>query len=255
MTTTIVFDTPADLGREVAVEILKGLTDSGDKPYLVGFPAGRSAIPVVEAVIDEAHQGNIDLARLRVVMMDDYVEETPYGYQRIDPKLQHSCVGWALRRIVDPLADLGFTADQLLAPDPRDTDAVASTIRELGGVDLFVMASGQSDGHVALNGPGTLVDATTRIVGLSESTRTDNLSTFPHLRGLDQVPRFGVTLGTGDFVSLCRSVRMVVWGTHKSEAFARLRASTDYDPDWPATVVHRCQDPAILADSAAASTV
>lgn len=253
MTTTIVFQTPEDLGRQVADDILDGLASCGDDSYLVGFPAGRSAIPVVDALVAAAHQRNVDLSRLHVVMMDDYVEQTPYGYRRIDPDLEHSCIGWALRRIVRPLSDLGFTSDHLLAPDPGDIHAVVSTIRALGGVDLFVMASGQSDGHVALNGPGTVVDASTRIVGLSDSTRIDNLSTFPHLRNLDQVPRFGITLGTGDFVSLCRSVRMVVWGPHKSEAFARLRAATDYDPDWPATVVHRCQDPAILADTAAAA--
>ena len=253
MTTTIVFDTPEDLGRQVADDILDGLAASGAGPYLVGFPAGRSAVPVVDALVHEARCRSVDLSRLHVVMMDDYVEQTPDGYRRIDPDLQHSCLGWAIRRIVRPLAGLGFHQDQLLAPDPNDTGAIVTAIGDLGGVDLFVMASGQSDGHVAFNGPGTVLDATTRVVGLSESTRTDNLSTFPHLQDLDQVPQFGVTLGTGDFVSLCRSVRMVVWGRHKSEAFDRLRATSDYDPGWPATVVHRCQDPAILADTAAAS--
>jgi len=252
-TTTIVFDTPEDLGRQVADDILDGLAGSGDDPYVVGFPAGRSAIPVIDALVHESRLRGVDLSRLHVVMMDDYVEQTPQGYRRIDPDLQHSCLGWALRRIVRPLADLGFRRDHLLVPDPGDTGAITKAIRDLGGVDLFVMASGQSDGHVAFNGPGTGLDATTRVVGLSESTRTDNLSTFPHLQDIEQVPRFGVTLGTGDFVDLCRSVRMVVWGRHKSEAFDRLRTSSDYDPDWPATVVHRCQDPAILADTAAAS--
>lgn len=253
MTTTLVFETPQALGRQVAGEIFDGLRAAGGDHYLVGFPAGRSAIPVVEALVELAHQHQVDVAGLHVVMMDDYVEQTPSGYRRIDPGLQHSCLGWALRRIVGPLADLGFRRDHLLAPDPDDTAAITAAIRDLDGVDLFVMASGQSDGHVALNGPGTDLAATTRIVPLSVSTRTDNLSTFPHLGDLDQVPRIGVTLGTGDFVSLCRSVRMVVWGAHKSWAFARLRAASDYEPDWPATIVHRCHDPAILADRAAVS--
>lgn len=254
MTTTTVFDTPADLGHDVADTILAGLADRGGDRYLVGFPAGRSAIPVVEALVEQAHKQGVDVSGLWVVMMDDYVEQAPSGYRRIDPGLQHSCLGWAVRRIAQPLSDLGFRRDQLLAPDPDEPTKITATIADLGGVDLFVLASGQSDGHVALNGPGTLLDATTRIVGLSESTRTDNLSTFPHLRGLEQVPRLGVTLGTADFVNLCRSVRMVVWGAHKREAFSRLWSTDDYDPDWPATVVHRCQDPAILADRTAAST-
>jgi len=254
MTTTTVFDTPAGLGRDVADTILAGLAGRTGDHYLVGFPAGRSAVPVVEALVEQAHQRGVDVSALWVVMMDDYVEETPGGYRRIDPGLQHSCLGWAVRGIVEPLADLGFDPSHLLAPDPDDPTGITVTIRDLGGIDLFVLASGQSDGHVALNGPGTELDAPTRVVGLSESTRTDNLSTFPHLTRLDQVPRLGVTLGPADFVTLCRSVRMIVWGRHKQLAFSRLWATDDYDPDWPATVVHRCQDPVILADRTAAAS-
>lgn len=253
MTTTTVFDTPADLGRDVADTILAGLASRSGDHYLVGFPAGRSAVPVVEALVEASHLRRIDVSGLWAVMMDDYVERTPGGYRRIDPGLQHSCLGWAVRRIVEPLADLGFNPAHLLAPDPDDPTRITAAIRDLGGIDLFVLASGQGDGHVALNGPGTELAAPTRVVGLSESTRTDNLSTFPHLRDLDQVPRLGVTLGTDDFVKLCHSVRMVVWGHHKRQAFNRLWSTDDYDPDWPATVVHRCQDAVILADRTAVS--
>lgn len=255
MTTITVFDTPADLGRAVADAILAGLATRDREHYLVGLPAGRSAVPVVRALVEQAHRQRVDVSPLRVVMMDDYVEETASGYRRIDPNLEHSCLGWAVRQVAEPMIDIGFRLDQLLVPDPSDLAAIASTIKAYGGVDLFLLASGQGDGHVALNGPGTPPDATTRIVRLSESTRSDNLSTFPHLGDPDQVPRLGVTLGTGDFVNLCHSVRMIVWGSHKAQAFGRLATTEGYDPDWPATVVHRCQDPAILADRAAAAVL
>ena len=254
MTNTTILQTPEAIGTLVAADMLRGLASAEGRPYVIGFPAGRTANPVVDALVRQAHDQHADLSRLYIVMMDDYVQPDGNGYRRIDEHLAHSCLGWAIRGLAKPLADLGYTRDHLLAPDPADPGSLPRKVADLGGVDLFVVASGQSDGHVALNGPGTPVDAHARIVPLSETTRTDNLSTFPHLRSLDDVPTHGVTLGPADFTDLCHSVAMLLWGTHKTEAFERITSTDDYAPQWPATIIHRCKDPRIIADAAAAGT-
>jgi glucosamine-6-phosphate deaminase len=43
----------------------------------------------------------------------------------------------------------------------------------------------------------------------------------------------------------------VLHGAGKREAAARLLALDDFDPDWPASIVHACANAQILVDRAA----
>ena len=90
-----------------------------------------------------------------------------------------------------------------------------------------------------------------RIVDLAETTRRDNLQTFPEFAGLDSVPRHGVTVGIST-ISAARASAMVVWGAGKRMAFSRLSRASHYDPTWPATVWLTCPDATLFADRAAA---
>ena len=113
------------------------------------------------------------------------------------------------------------------------------------------MASGASDGHVAFRPPGSDLDGATSIVRLAETTRRDNMATFPEFRSLDEVPRAGVSVGLGTISGLSRSVRLVLVGAGKQTAAARVLAAAGYDPSWPATFIHRCPGPEIWLDDAA----
>jgi glucosamine-6-phosphate deaminase len=91
------------------------------------------------------------------------------------------------------------------------------------------------------------------VVELTEPTRRDNLQTFPTFRGLDQVPRHGVTVGIATIRELSRAAIMIITGGHKQTAARRLAAATSYDPSWPATVLSDCVSPMLLADRDAAA--
>ena len=47
---------------------------------------------------------------------------------------------------------------------------------------------------------------------LAEETRRDNMQTFPDFRSLDDVPRFGVTVGIDTIARHSRQAVMIVWG-------------------------------------------
>ena len=136
-------------------------------------------------------------------------------------------------------------------PDPSDLPAYRRRLEDAGGVDLFIVASGASDGHVAFVRPGTPLDSDTSIIELAETTRRDNMATFPDFRSLDEVPTHGVSVGLGTIRDLSRSVRLVLLGSGKRTAAGRVLAATDFEPDWPATFIHRCRDARILIDDAA----
>ena len=245
-----VLPTPSDIGCVVAQGILDQLRTTGRAT--VGFPAGRTATPVAAALTMLAHEQNARLDGLSIVMMDEYVTGQPGAWHVLPSAEPHSCIGWAHRNLVSPLSDLGMCADRLVTPDPNAPERFREAIETIRGIDIFLLASGQSDGHVALNPPGTPRTARTRIVRLDDSTRRDNLSTFPTLRSLADVPTLGITIGTGDLADLSRRVAMLLWGRDKAYAFECITRAHTYDPTWPATIVHDCQNPVIFADTEAA---
>lgn len=174
-------------------------------------------------------------------MMDEYLDSR-FEYARV-----HSCHDFVARYIREPL---GVRDEAIWFPDPKDPRAYDARIADAGGVDFFFLASGATDGHVAFNPPGTPRDSRTRIVALSEETRRDNLETFPDFGSIENVPRHGVSVGI-DTIARAREVLMVVWGESKRETLRRIRAAMRYDPSWPATVIHECQNAEIVCDEEA----
>lgn len=262
--TPIVFSDPEVLGRALAGLIADGLTAAADSgtPYLLGCPGGRSAQSTYLALAGEVARRRLDLRTLVVVMMDDYVERDgrTEEFRRIDPTHGHSCTRYGTVEIVDRLnaaaaPGRGVTPDRFWVPDPARPDDYDKQIAEHGGVDLFILASGTSDGHIAFNPAGTSADSRTRVVPLATETRRDNLSTFPTFGGrLDAVPRYGVTVGIATIKEQSRQVVMVAHGADKATSVARLAAAEHYDPSWPATVMTDCANPRMFIDSAAART-
>ena len=132
-------------------------------------------------------------------------------------------------------------------PEPADPAAYEARIAAAGDVDVFIVASGASDGHVAFNPPGTPLDSGPWIVPLAETTRRDNMATFPDFPSIDAVPTHGVSVGLGTIVRRSRSVRLVIHGDGKRTAAARVLGATGFDPAWPATFIHSCPDASHLA--------
>ena len=256
-----VFDDPPALGRALAARIADGIEAAHGvgRPYVLGCPGGRSPMTTYAELARLVGERRLDLSGVVVAMMDNYVEADPAsgGFVHVPDDLAHSCRRFGREFIVDPLsaaagAGRGISHDRLWVPDPARPDDHERRLADAGGLDLFILASGSSDGHVAFNPPGTPRESTTRVVELATTTRQDNIATFPHLRTLDRVPTHGVTVGIDTIRRHSRSAVMVVHGTDKSEAAARLIAADRYDPDWPATVLAECERPDLFLDKAAA---
>jgi len=260
--TATILDTPLDVGQRAAALIADGIekANAEDRPFVLGCPSGRSAQTTYAALADEVSRRRIDLRRVVIALMDEYVVRHSGGDEAVSPSLPHSCVGFGVRDILDPLnrAALpghGIPATSLWSPDVADPAEYDSRLSAIGGIDVFLLATGASDGHIALNPRGSAKTSQTRIVALEESTRRDNLSTFPTFGSLDDVPRFGVTVGIDTIRSLSRSVIMLVIGSEKREAVTRIQAAVTYEPEWPSTIVTECHSPIFLIDQAASDLV
>jgi glucosamine-6-phosphate deaminase len=235
-----VFADPVELGEALADEILAAYERGCERPrFLLGCPGGRSPRSTYHALA----RREADLSRLVVVMMDEYVvkgAEPP-------PDAHYSCRRFAREELAGPL---GLSNEQVWIPDPHDPASYDERIANAGGIDLFLLASGASDGHVAFVPPGSPRDGRTSVVTLAESTRRDNVATFPEFTSVDDVPSQGVSVGLGTIAG-SRSVRLVLHGQDKRYAAARLLALDRFDPAWPASIVHDCTDSEIWLDSEA----
>jgi len=223
----------------------------------LGCPGGRSLRTTYRALARLATARNVDLRSLHIVMMDEYVEARGERWASCSPDAHYSCFRFGdteIRQLFNaqlPEA-MRVPASNLHVPDPNAALGYESLIGRLGGIDVFLLASGASDGHVAFNPQGCALGERTRIVELAEATRRDNLGTFPQFRDLSQVPRFGVSVGPGTIAAHSHAAILVLLGDGKAEAMRRVTATTHYDPDWPASVVLECADAQIVADQGAA---
>lgn len=255
-----VFATPDAMGWTLAEEIAAGIAAARlrHRPYVLGCPGGRSGAPTYAALTDLVGRLDLELGHVVIAMMDDYVEPDGHGgFDPIDETLRHSCRNFGAAHIVGPLNDAArqgrrIAAENLWLPDPRNPGAYEVALRSVGGVDLFILASGATDGHVAFNPANSQISSRTRVVELEQTTRQDNVATFPFLESVDHVPHFGVTVGIATILEMSKRAVMVVHGPDKTQAAARLRAAVRYEPDWPATVLVECRRPALYLDETAA---
>jgi glucosamine-6-phosphate deaminase len=243
MATVTTFADPARLGDALASEILAGLAAArrAGRRYVLGCPSGRSLRETYRALRGRAGEAD----HVVIAMMDEYL--APNRIDLCPEDAHYSCRRYGREEI---LSELG--GGELWIPDPGAPERFDARLAEAGGVDLFLLASGASDGHVAFNPPGTTLESATRVVRLAESTRRDNLATFPDFHALKEVPDAGVSVGLGTIASLSRAAVMVIHGVHKRETARRVLEAAHFDPSWPATVIHACRGGRLYLDRAAA---
>ncbi|HEY0118577.1 MAG TPA: 6-phosphogluconolactonase [Cellulomonas sp.] len=250
---------PEVVAAVVAERVLDAIRRTADegRAFVLGCPTGRTPAPVYRELATLCTRTRTDLDHLVVALMDDYVLPDGDGYRAVPEDRSYSCVGYAQRVILGPLieasAATGAAAPRTLwHADPANPATYDEQLADAGGIDLFLLASGASDGHVAFNPPGSDRGSTTRIVTLSDDTRRDNMTTFPDFRTLEQVPRHGLTVGISTIVDRSRELVMIVTGADKTTAFRRLTAAQRYEPDWPATAFVEGRRTSLYADRAAA---
>lgn len=246
--TQVIAESPAEVGDLVAQRIAEAVARKQGVRFLLGCPTGRTPAPVFEPLAGYLAQHRLDPGLLTVVLMDEYLTSE---LRVVDPAEEYSCVGYAQRFIVSPIRQACGATPEVWHADPGDPAAYDRRIATAGGIDLFLLASGASDGHIAFNQPGSERTSITRIIELGEKTRQDNVATWPSLTSTEQVPTHGIGVGISTIVDQSRQAIMMLTGSGKQLAFDRIAAANGYEPDWPATAVKEIENHTIVADRAA----
>src|SRR4051812_43264360 len=137
-----VFADADELGRTLATRIADGIaaTPPGGH-YVLGCPGGRSPRTTYGALAAEVARRRLDLRRLIVAMMDEYVDDDGAN---ADADAPHGCVRLGGVEIVQPLnaaagPGRGVTPDRLWVPDAADPAAYEDRLADAGGIDLFLL--------------------------------------------------------------------------------------------------------------------
>lgn len=228
----VALDSTDALSNEAAAMFLSAIRDN--PRAVLGLPTGRTPIGMYGRVVRECSREYHCFRDVKTFNLDEYVgvpRENPgsyYTYMRehlfshtdIDPQNAHIPDG---------------TAPDLDAECRR----YESLIESAGGIDLMFLGLGRN-GHIGFNEPGSPFDARTRVVKLTESTRSANADCFP----TGDVPTHAITMGIGTILR-SRRIVLLVSGKGKGEAIERLR-SGQRDADFPASALWQHDDVTVL---------
>lgn len=160
------------------------------------FPVGPVDYGAVAAYLNRQR---VDCSRLRVFVMDEYVDSAGTLIPVSD---RFSLRGYIERSFVDALDSELRPATPTVCPDPENPGAYASAIGEAGGLDAVFTGFG-INGHWAFNEPSdrgeqisveAYRDLPTRVVELSCETRTQ-LALGQTNGDFSSVPRRAITIG------------------------------------------------------------
>lgn len=245
------FDNDKILAQSLALEILKELKKK--KKLVLGCPGGRSLKKTYYYLGKISYELDISLDKLIIVMMDEYVIKIKDKYHLVRPDSHFSCVRFC-NQIIKKLLNYkknnsnSLKYKNIFSPSIKSPHSYDKLIKKLGGIDIFLLASGSSDGHVAFNNYYSKLNQNTHITKLSSKTRNDNMKTFSNFKKLSEVPHYGLTVGLNTISSLSKRVVLVLTGKEKRLAYKTLNSKKNFDLNWPASIIFKCKKYNIYID-------
>jgi glucosamine-6-phosphate deaminase len=231
-----VFSSQAAASRFVASLVVNCVTN--EPSAVLGVATGSTPAGVYRTLT--AHRGRF--SRVTAYALDEYV-----GLPSRHPESFAS----VLDR--DITMALGLSPDRVHVPNgmaanlDREAMLYESRILNSGGIDLQLLGIGRN-GHIAFNEPGSAHDSRTRVVTLTEQTRTDNSRFFASLH---DVPRLALTQGIGTILE-ARQLVVMAFGDAKARAVAEAVCGPVSESS-PASAVRRHSNVMLVLDLAAAS--
>lgn len=246
------FSNSDELAKYLANEILEHLQKKNK--CVLGCPGGRSLTKTYYQLGQISHKKKISLENLTIIMMDEYVLKRKNTFSLVDPKSHFSCVRFSnqvIKRLLNYKKRKSYkiTNERILFPNVLDPAKYDYQIKNMGGIDIFLLASGSSDGHVAFNNNHSKINQNTHIIKLTKETRRDNMKTFPNFKSIKEVPKYGITVGLNTIATLSKSATLVLTGNEKKYAFSMTTQNGRFNNKWPASIIYKCKKYRIFTDN------
>lgn len=214
------------------------------KQAVLGLATGKTPIRVYAELIRLHREEGLSFANVVTFNLDEYYP--------IVPTHEQSYVHFMHRHLfdhVDILHSHIHIPDGTLSPEIIQEYCISydRKIEEYGGLDLQLLGIGRT-GHIGFNEPGSAPDSTTRLVDLSEITRSDAIDDFG---GEDKVPRQAITMGVQSILK-AREIIFLAWEKRKAE-IVRKALEGEVGEKVPATYLQNLPQVEYVLDKEAAS--
>ena len=208
----------------------------------IAVPTGSTPLGMFAELIGRVRGGAVDLSRVHVWCLDEYV-----GVGEGDP---NSLTGWLRRSFLDPAGVPMGNVRPVPATDPDPDSAAAgfeAGLANEGGLDLAVLGLGPN-GHVAYNEPGAAANSRTRVVALPPGSIAQAAASWHPTVPL---PERAMTVGVGTLLDARRLVLMVSGDTKATILRRMLREpmSAEVPASWLRLAGSRLE---VVADESAA---
>lgn len=211
---------------------------------LLCFPAGSTAVRTFEILCRMKEEGTVDFSRAKFVALDEWLGLSPEAEEE-------DCTRFMMKHLYGPLE---IPADRLALFDvhakdyQKECDRIDRYIWENGGIDFMLLGLGMN-GHLGLNEPGSPFDEYTKVVELSETTKTVGQKYFSAPTMLTG----GITVGIRHMFDTGQVV-LQVSGAHKQEIMEKLYHS-GVSEELPASVFKLLPGGLVVLDEAAAEKI
>lgn len=156
---------------------------------IISFASGHTSLGMFKCMVDDVHAGNVNFDQCAFVGLDEWLG--------IDARQEGSC-----RYMMDKyfFGPAGIKSSQVLffnglSSDPeKEVREVNVWLDQRGGLDIMLVGVG-TNGHLAMNEPGTSFQAKAHVSQLAEETITAGQKYFMQQTPLTK----GLTLGLKHF--------------------------------------------------------
>lgn len=206
---------------------------------LICLASGHSPLGVFECLVADVTSGRLNVSSCEWVGLDEWL-----GMNGSDPG---SCRQMMNEFLFHPLkieeSKIHFF-DGRAAEPTREVDRVASRIAAAGGLDVMLVGVG-TNGHIAMNEPGTAFTKHAHVSTLAEETIAVGQKYFQSPTPLEK----GITLGLADFAEAGLPILMAN-GSKKAAIIERLLLE-EQNEQLPASILHGLSHALLMVDQEA----
>lgn len=222
------------MSKEATKQIVTTLNENPGGLYC--FAGGDTPVRTLELLVKAHRKKEVDLHKAFYIQLDEWVG--------LDSSNEGSCQAYLKENLFDPAAIpkdhvhlLDGTSKQL----EKECKEATQFIKEHNGITLSLLGVGVN-GHLGFNEPGSSPTSETRVVDLTETTKTVGEKYFSKKTETTK----GITLGLKELTD-SKTIIVEASGETKYEAVKKLREGKP-DKKWPVTLLTNHTNCTVIVD-------
>jgi glucosamine-6-phosphate deaminase len=206
----VIIQSNAEMAARTAADLIARAV-SGKPDLVLGLATGCTMESVYDQLVRKHLEEGLDFSQCCTFNLDEYV-----GLAADDPCSYHYFMRQRFFDGVNIDRRNTYLPDGMVVDLETECANYEKLIAANGGIDLQLLGIGLN-GHLGFNEPLSAFRSRTRVVSLSQVTRSQNAALFPKPR---MMPRRAITMGVGTILEARRCL-MLATGLDKADIVAR----------------------------------